>query len=97
MATKPKNPRKTFFRTYLYEMREKINKSQAQVAEEAGFDHSTYNQIECGKQGFNMNAHRLILLSRALCVPLEKLVRAEAKYYEAWMKINNKQYAAMGN
>ena len=95
MATKPKIPRKPFFRTYLYEMREKTNKSQAQVAEEAGFDHSTYNQIECGKQGFNMNAYRLILLSRALCVPLERLVRAEAKYYEDWMKLNDKHYVAM--
>lgn len=69
-------------REYLMRIRVEKDLSQGDISNRAGIIQSTYSRIENGYKGALMCARQLIALADALEVPLEELVRAEAKYME---------------
>ena len=71
--------------------------SQAKVAYGIGMEQGTYNQIEAGKQGFHMNAPRLLALSKVLNVPLEEICTKESDYLYDLAKQNPGWYDGIFN
>ena len=77
-------------RNYLIAIRAEKDLSQGDISNRAGIIQSTYSRIENGYKGALMCARQLIALADALEVPLEQLVRAEAKYMEEVDRANGK-------
>ena len=69
-------------RHYLITIRAEKKISQNVVCLRAGIIQSLYSRIENGYRGSLMNARQLISLADALEVPVEELVRLEARYLE---------------
>lgn len=76
-------------RHYLGDLRRKDEYiSQMKVARELEMDCPTYNQIEGGKQGHNMNAEKLYALSKIFHVDIGKIVKLEVRYQRDLKRAN---------
>lgn len=85
----------TSIRTWLVNRRIELKLTQLLVANSMGLQLTTYNQIECGKQGFQMNAPRLLALAKVLQMPVEDVCIKETKYLISIVKKNpNWRYAS---
>lgn len=82
-------------RKWLLDLRGEL--SQAKVAYGIGMEQGTYNQIEAGKQGFHMNAPRLLALSKVLQVSLEEICIKESDYLYDLAKLNPGWYDGIFN
>lgn len=90
MATRKKNYKNFKYvpRLYLSKLREAKGLSQIRFASKIQMDRPTYNQIENGKQGFLMNARRLMKIAEVLGVPVEMVCREEIAYLDEVDKVN---------
>jgi transcriptional regulator with XRE-family HTH domain len=69
-------------RGYLKTLRNEKNITQKQIGEKLGMSESTYNQIENFNRQKELKMCTLVGLSKALDVPIERLIEEETVLHE---------------
>ncbi len=75
-------------RFYLTERRLELGLSVEKVAIELGVANYYYYQIENGNRGKRLSVNLLLMITKALKMEAEELLRLEAEYIEKYNEIN---------